>query len=69
MKHGTTPAVIGNWWRTAGGETVLLAANLTDRPQALEYEVWDGAGRTGKTAAVSLEAHELKRIGIRQINH
>ena len=69
MNRGTCPAVVGNWWRTADGETVLLAANLTDRPQTLEYEVWDGAGRTGKTAAISLEAYELKRIGIGQINH
>ena len=30
------PDVIGNWWRTADGEIVLFAANLTDRPQTAE---------------------------------
>ena len=69
VNRGTCPAVVGNWWRTADGETVLLAANLTDHPQALECKVWDDGRHAGKTAAVSLEAHELKRIGIRQINN
>ena len=69
VNRGACPAVIGNWWRTADGETVLLAANLTDRPQTLECQVWDDGRHVGKTAAVSLEAYELKRIGIRQINN
>ena len=69
VNRGTCPAVIGNWWRTADGETVLLAANLTDRPQTLECQVWDDGRHAGKTAAISLEAYELKRIGIRQINN
>ena len=66
VNRGTCPVVIGNWWRTAGGETVLLVANLTDRPQALEYEVYDGAGRTGKTAAATLAPYELRRIAAPQ---
>ena len=62
VKHGTAPAVIGNWWRTAGGETVLLAANLSDADQTLEYEVFGDGTRPRETATTTLAPHELRRI-------
>ena len=55
---GELPAVIGNWWRTAEGRVVLLAANLTDRPQTATYAVFD----TDSTARLSLKPYEVKRI-------
>lgn len=36
----TMSDVIGNWWRRADGKVVLLAANLTDRPQRVSYRVY-----------------------------
>ena len=66
VAHGEAPAVIGNWWRTAGGEVVLLAANLTDKEQTLEYRVFDEAARSESsphpTATLTLAPHELRRI-------
>jgi hypothetical protein len=56
------PSVIGNWWRTAGGETVLLAANLADEERTVEYEVRGCGSRPGKTATTTLAPHELRRI-------
>ena len=50
--------VIGNWWRTADGEVVLLAANLTDRPQTVEYRDCS----TDAVKTLSLAPHELRRI-------
>jgi hypothetical protein len=52
------PSVIGNWWRTAGGEVVLLAANLTDKEQTLEYRVFG----SDQTATLTLRPLEIKRI-------
>ena len=60
---GAVPAVIGNWWRTADGKTVLLAANLTGRPQTATYAVF-GANATAK---LSLGPHELKRIELSHV--
>ena len=57
-KFAILPDVIGNWWRTADGKIVLLAANLTDKPQTVEYRVFG----TDATASMSLAPHELKRI-------
>ena len=62
VKHGTTPAVIGNWWRTADGETVLLAANLSDKEQTFEYEVFGDGTRPHETASMTLAPSELRRI-------
>ena len=50
--------VIGNWWRTADGEVVLLAANLTDRRQDVECHVFG----TDETMWLSLAPHELVRV-------
>ena len=57
-KFATMTDVIGNWWRTADGKVVLLAANLTDRLQTATYAVFD----TKTTAELALKPHELKRI-------
>ncbi|MBQ7666685.1 MAG: hypothetical protein IJS46_01675, partial [Kiritimatiellae bacterium] len=53
------PAVIGDWWRTEKGETVLLAANLTDAPQTVRYRVFGGEDAV---ATLALAPYELKRI-------
>ena len=58
-KFATMPDVIGNWWRTADGEVVLLAANLTDRRQTAECRVFG----TDRTTVVELGPHELRRVG------
>ena len=50
--------VRGNWWRTADGKVVLLAANLTDREQRVVYRVYG----TDKTAVLVLAPYELVRI-------
>ncbi len=64
--QGEAPAVIGNWWRTADGEVVLLAANLTDQERTLEYRVFGDAARSEisphQTATLTLAPHELRRI-------
>ena len=52
--------VIGNWWRTADGEIVLLAANLTDKRQDIECRVFG----TGGTMRLSLSPHELIRVAM-----
>ena len=57
-RTGALPAVIGNWWRTDKGKTVLLAANLTDRPQTATYSVFD----TDATAELVLKPYEVRRI-------
>ena len=57
-RTGAMPAVIGNWWRTPDGKTVLLAANLTDKPQKVAYAVFG----TADAAEISLAPHELRRI-------
>jgi hypothetical protein len=59
-KFATMTDVIGNWWRTADGKVVLLAANLTDCRQTFTYRVFG----TGRTAELTLGAHELKRVGL-----
>lgn len=58
-KFATMPDVIGNWWRTADGKTVLLAANLTDIRQTVKYRVHG----TGEIAELSLAPRETKRVG------
>ena len=55
------PAVIGNWWRTAGGETVLLAANLSDETQTIAYRPF-GAAPDAPAARATLAPHEMRRI-------
>ena len=57
-KFATLADVRGNWWRTADGKVVLLAANLTDREQRVVYRVYG----TDKTAVLVLAPHELVRI-------
>ena len=57
-KFATMTDVIGNWWRTADGRIVLLAANLTDRPQRVNCRVFG----SDRTAALSLAPHELVRV-------
>ena len=56
-KFATMADVCGNWWRTADGKVVLLAANLTDREQKALYRVYG----TDETAALTLAPHELVR--------
>ena len=50
--------VIGNWWRTADGGIVLLAANLTDKRQNIECRVFG----TAETMRLSLSPYELVRV-------
>lgn len=57
-KFATMTDVIGNWWRTADGETVLLAANLTDRPQTVTCRVFGSE----KTMTFTLRQHEIRRF-------
>ena len=56
-KFATMTDVIGNWWRTADGKVVLLAANLTDHPQTVRYRVYG----TDEVAEIALAPHELRR--------
>ena len=56
-KFATMADVRGNWWRTADGQIVLLAANLTDREQKVVYRVYG----TDRTATLTLAPHELVR--------
>ena len=56
----TMADVIGNWWRTADGRIVLLAANLSDRPQKVAYRIYG----TDRTAELALLPHELKRVAV-----
>ena len=51
----TIPDVIGNWWRRADGRIVLLAANLSDRPQRVSYSVYG----SGETESLELKPLEL----------
>ena len=60
-KFATMTDVIGNWWRTADGEIVLLAANLTDKRQDIECRVFG----KDKTMQLSLSPHELIRVPFR----
>jgi hypothetical protein len=63
------PSVLGYWWRTDKGETVLLAANLSDEVRTVRYRPF------GKTAAartecspnqtLTLAPHELRRVASR----
>ena len=53
-----TTDVIGNWWRTDKGETVLLAANLTDEERTVRYRPFGADGE----AALTLAPHELRRV-------
>lgn len=53
----TMPDVVGNWWRTADGRTVLLAANLTDARQTVRYREYG----TERTAVLELGPHEIVR--------
>lgn len=62
-KRATMADVIGNWWRTADGRTVLLAANLTEAPQSVTYRVFG----TDREARLTLAPHELKRIALHEL--
>ena len=55
------PSVIGNWWRTAAGGTVLLAANLSDEERTVRYRVF-GRDGAGTVATTTLAPHELRRV-------
>jgi len=57
-KTAEMPDVIGNWWRTADGRVVLLAANLSGCEQKISYRVFG----TNRTAEASLAPHGLVRI-------
>lgn len=57
-KFAAMTDVIGNWWRTADGEVVLLAANLADSRQDIECHVFG----TDETMRLSLAPHELVRV-------
>ncbi len=57
----TMPDVIGNWWRTDKGEIVLLAANLTDEEQTVQYRPF-GATPDAPNATATFAPHELRRI-------
>ena len=57
-KFATMTDVIGNWWSTPEGKTVLLAANLTDRPQIITYRIFG----KGTTETLTLAPREMKRI-------
>lgn len=52
------PAVFGMWWRTDKGETVLLAANLSDEERTVRYRVFG----TETSAALTLAPHMLRRV-------
>ena len=54
----TMPDVIGAWWRTADGETVLLAANLAEEERTVRYRVFGGES----PATLALAPHELRRV-------
>ena len=45
------------------GKVVLLAANLTDRPQRVEYWVY---GKKGESAEMQLQPFEISERGIGQ---
>ena len=57
-KFAAMTDVIGNWWRTADGGIVLLAANLTDKRQDIECRVFG----TDEIMRLSLSPHELVRV-------
>ena len=57
-KFAAMTDVIGNWWRTADGQVVLLAANLTDRPQSATCRVFG----TDATIHLTLAPYETRRI-------
>ena len=62
-KFATMPDVIGNWWRRSDGKVVLLAANLTDRPQRVEYWVY---GKNCELAEIQLRPFEVTERRISQ---
>ena len=49
--------------RRADGKAVLLAANLTDRPQRVEYWVY---GKKGESAEMQLRPFEISERGMGQ---
>ena len=61
----TLPDVIGYWWRTDKGETVLLAANLADEERTVRY-LPCGASNSPEALphpTLTLAPHELQRVG------
>ena len=61
----TMPDVIGNWWRTANGETVLLAANLSGKERTVRYRPCDIAAARPEVSphlTLTLRPYELRRI-------
>jgi hypothetical protein len=58
----TMPDVIGNWWRTGNGETVLLAANLADEARTVRYRPCDATTASGQQQEITLAPLELRRV-------
>ncbi len=61
------PSVFGTWWRTDKGETVLLAANLSDEERTVRHIPFGAAPRPegSPRLTLSLAPHELRRIPLR----
>ena len=58
------PSVLGYWWRTDKGETVLLAANLSDEERTVRYLSCCPSARPEDSPhlILTLAPHELKRV-------
>ncbi|MBR4613432.1 MAG: hypothetical protein IKO40_12045 [Kiritimatiellae bacterium] len=56
------PSVMGNWWRTDKGETVLLAANLAGEERTVRYRPCGAAAASGQEREITLAPHEMRRI-------
>ena len=57
-KTADLPDVLGYWWRTDSGETVLLAASLSPESRTFSYRDWNG----GSVRTATLAPFELRRI-------
>ena len=60
----TLPDVIGYWWRTDKGETVLLAANLADEERTVRF-LPCGSSHSPEALphpTLTLAPHELRRF-------
>ena len=60
-RFATMPDVIGAWWRTAGGETVLLASNISDETRTFSYVPY-GSAPDAPAASATLAPHALCRL-------
>lgn len=57
-KFAVMSNVIGTWWQTAEGKNVLLAINLTDKVQTVEYRVYG----QNLQRMLTLAPYEMKRV-------